>query len=181
MATTREDHSPSTRDRARVVERERDSGEGRYERGDASGPHQRREGGEVLGNDVDGERSDGGRSGAERAALRDGVDPRLRGLPALFSISEPYVSFSRCGCCRSLHIHAKRGRYFTRRREALPHHPCVSSALLCCLFHHTPFTTVCLPLFCVVYFRCKARTRSSTAACTNPSRRSVLRVTRCGH
>ena len=48
MATTREDHSPSTRDRARVVERERDSGEGRYERGDASGPHQRREGEKSL-------------------------------------------------------------------------------------------------------------------------------------
>ena len=51
--------------------------------------------------DVDGGRNgegevrqdDGGPSGAEGASLRDGVEPRLRGLPAIFSLVEPHVSF----------------------------------------------------------------------------------------
>ena len=71
---------------------ERDSGEGLCERGDVSGLRQRRERGEVRGDDVDGEGNGRERSGAERAALRDGVDPRLRGLLALFPIGKPHVS-----------------------------------------------------------------------------------------
>ena len=65
------------------------------------------------------------------------------------------------------------------QKEASSHHPCVSSALTCCVCRHNPFTPACLTLYCVVHLRCTARTRSSNATCTNSSRCSVLRATSC--